>query len=184
MGLCNKHTHTCIYTETRTGTDTHIDMHTSTHSHIRKHTPSHMDEGSTNRQKSYDKQSSTFFFLLLTRWAFNRSGLICISNLCCDWLLFSEVQWCEANVEIYRWLFLGSMYMGTTLCQQGVAWSHPKIWSNAVKTSLRWQEETESNLFPMGQKHLLFLLLTKHISVCLAAISTPALISTDQWPCI
>ena len=32
----------------------------------------------------------------------------------------------------------------------------------------------------MGQKHLLFLLLTKHISVCLAAISTPALISTDQ----
>ena len=44
----------------------------------------------------------------------------------------------------------------------------------------RRQEETESNLFPMGQKHLLFLPLTKHISVCLAAISTPALISADQ----
>ena len=74
--------------------------------------------------------------------------------------------------------------MGTTFGQRGGAGSHPKIWSNTVKTSLRWQEETESNLFPMGQKHLLFLLLTKHISVCLAAISTPALISTDQWLCI
>ena len=92
----------------------------------------------------------------------------------------SGTQWCETNLEIYRWLFLGSMYMGTTFSQQGSGGSHPKIWSNTVKTSLRWQEETESNLFPMGQKHLLFLLLTKHISVCLAAISTPALISTDQ----
>ena len=30
-----------------------------------------------------------------------------------------KIQSCEADVEIYRCLFFGSMYMGTTFCQRG-----------------------------------------------------------------
>ena len=145
------------YANTHTLTDTHIKTHdTNTLTYLHNYRP---DENSTDQDRL-------------------------IFPVCCDWLLFYKARWCEANVEIYRRLFFGSVYMGTTFSQRGVAGSHPKIWSNPVKTSLRWQEETESNLFPMGQKHLLFLLLTKHISVCWAAISTPALISSDQWVCI
>ena len=195
MGRCNTHTQT----HARAYKYTHIHVHTHTqyaliqwqwHTQTRIHTDTltciHIVHKLTHIGKQIQLQHVIATLWDSLHWKVYLDGCTigsteersAISPMFCKDQ--SGAQWCETNLEIYRWLFLGSMYMGTTFGQQGSGGSHPKIWSNTVKTSLRWQEETESNLFPMGQKHLLFLLLTKHISVCLAAISTPALISTDQ----